>query len=410
MLLEHFSEILSVLSRNRLRTALTALSVAWGVFVLALLLGAGRGLENGTEWEFRDEATASLFVGTGQTSVPYAGHKLGREVRLMNEDYEALGRELPSIGHMSGRFYLWGNFQVKRGREHSAFDIRGVHPGHQYFEKTEIVRGRYINESDISGSRKVCIIGTKVREALFDKANPIGEYIQIRGLYYLVVGEFEDVGGEDELRRVYVPITTAQLVYQSPRRIHNLMFDLKTADLDASRRTGEEAKRILALRHQVSPDDGRAIRVHNNLERFEKMTRVFTWLRVFVWIVGVGTLLAGVVGVSNIMLIAVAERRKEIGVRRAIGASAAAMVGMIMTEAILLTAFSGYLGLVAGVGVVETVARVFKDVPFLREPSVDIEVMLAASGLVVLAGALAGLFPALRAARVDPIVALREGA
>ncbi len=410
MLLEHFAEIISVLRRNRLRTLLTALSVAWGVFVLALLLGAGQGLENGAEWEFRDDAVASLFVQSGQTSVPFAGHKLGRDVRFMNEDYEALGRELPSIEHQSGRFYLWGEFQVKHGNQHSAFDIRGVHPGHQYFEKTEITRGRFVNEADILAYRKVCVIGAKVREALFGQADPIGQFIQIRGLYYLVVGEFEDIGGEAELRKVYVPITTAQLVYHSPRRIHNLMFDLKTADLEESRRTGEQAQRILAARHRVSPEDRRAIRVYNNLERFYKVTGVFAWIRVFVWIVGLGTLLAGVVGVSNIMLIAVAERRQEIGVRRAVGATAVSIVGMIMTESILLTALSGYLGLVAGVGVVELVARSFKDLPFMREPSVDIGVMLAASALVVLAGALAGLFPALRAARVDPITALRVGA
>lgn len=410
MLLEHFAEILSVLRRNRLRTLLTALSVAWGVFMLAVLLGAGRGLENGTEWEFRDDAVASLFVESGQTSIPHAGRRLGRDVNFMNEDLEALGRELTFAKHTSGVFYLWGEFQVKYGTRHSAFDIRGVHPGYQYLEKTEMVRGRYINETDIADTRKVCIIGTKVREALFGQADPIGSYIQIRGLYYLVVGEFEDVGGEAELRRVYIPITTAQLVYHSPRRIHNLLVDLKTTELDDSQRTSEQAMQVLAARHQVAVEDRRAIRVYNNLERFYRITRVFVWLRAFIWIVGLGTLLAGVVGVSNIMLIAVAERRKEIGIRRAVGASAISMVVMILTESVLLTALSGYVGLVAGVAVVEFIARTFKDLPFMREPAVDLSVMLAASLLVVMAGALAGLFPALRAARVDPIAALREGA
>jgi len=410
MLFEHFAEILSVLRRNRLRTLLTGLSVAWGVFVLAVLLAAGRGLENGAKWEFRYAAVASLFVQSGQTSVPFAGKKLGRDVKFANEDLDALGRELSTVQHKSGIFYLWGEFQVKHGTRHSAFDIRGVHPGYQYVEKTQIVRGRYINETDIRDTRKVCIIGTQVRQALFGPTNPIGSYIQIRGLYYLVVGEFEDVGGEAELRRVYIPITTAQLVYQSPRRIHNLLFDLRSEDLANSVRTEEQTKRVLAARHHVAPEDRRAIRVYNNLERFYKVTGVFAWLRVFVWIVGLGTLLAGVIGVSNIMLIAVAERRKDIGIRRAVGASAVSIVGMILAESILLTALSGYGGLVAAVGIVEWAARSFQDLPFMREPSVDIEVMLAASLLVVVVGALAGLFPALRAARVDPIVALREGA
>ncbi len=410
MLFERFAELLSVLRRNRLRTLLTALSVSWGMFMLALLLGAGRGLENGTAWEFRDDAIASIWIGTAQTSVPYQGRKPGREVKLMNEDFDALARGLHTLRHLTGRFYYWGVFQVRRGNQHSSFEVRGVHPDHRYLEKTEIVRGRFIHHGDMLAQRKVCVIGTKVREMLFGQADPVGQYVEIRGLPYQVIGEFEDVGGEAELRKIYVPISTAQLVYHSPRRIHNLYMELNTEDLAASQQTTQQAVDILAKRHHVSPLDRRAIRTSNNLERYLKVSSVFGWINVFVWIVGLGTLLAGVVGVSNIMLIAVAERRQEIGVRRAVGATALSIVGMILSEAILLTALAGYLGLVAGVGAIELVARTFHDLPFIREPSVDIGVMLTAATVVVIAGALAGLFPALRAARVDPIVALRGGA
>jgi putative ABC transport system permease protein len=409
MLLERWFEILSVLRHNRLRTLLTALSVAWGMFMLALLLGAGRGLENGAAWEFRDDAVASIWVHAGQTSIPYAGRKPGREVKLKDEDLDAIGRGVSAVGHRSARYYFWGNFQVRRGRQHSGFEVRGVHPEHRYLEKTEIVRGRFLDQADLAETRKVCVIGTEVRKTLFGDADPIGQPIQIRGLVYQVVGEFEDPGGEAEMRKIYVPITTAQLVYHDPRRIHTLAYDLTSTDLGASRRAAEETSRILAARHRVSPDDRRAIRVWNNLEQFYKVTSVFGWIRVFVWIVGLGTLLAGVVGVSNIMLIAVAERRREIGIRRAVGATAFSIITMILAESVLLTALSGYSGLVAGVGAVELAARLFKDLPFMREPSVDIGVMLVAGGLVVVAGALAGLFPALRAARVDPVVALRRG-
>ncbi|HMA95710.1 MAG TPA: ABC transporter permease, partial [Polyangiaceae bacterium] len=307
MLLERFAEILDVLRRDRLRTLLTALSVAWGVFVLALLLGAGRGLENGAEWEFRHYAVASIHVQPGQTSVAHAGRRQGRDVKLMNEDLDALDRELTNMGHRSGKFHLWGEFEVRYRNKHSAFAISGVHPGYQFLEKTEMVRGRYLNDLDILNHRKVCVIGVKVRDALFGDADPVGQYIEIRGLFYLVVGEFEDVGSEADLLKIYVPITTAQLVYNSPRRVHNLMFDLTSTDLQESQSTSEQTQRVLAARHQVSPNDRRAIRVFNNLERFYKITSVFSWIRVFVWIVGIGTLLAGVIGVSNIMLIAVAE-------------------------------------------------------------------------------------------------------
>ena len=406
---ESFAEILGVLSSNKLRTLLTALSVAWGMFMLAVLLGAGRGLENGAEWEFRNDAVASIWIHSGHTSVPYAGRGPGRQVRFTDDDYEALGREVPGVEHRSGRFYLWGEFQVRYGPKHAAFDIRGVHPGHRFLEKTDLVRGRFLNDRDLLERRKVAVIGTEVRRALFEDTDPLGKTIEIRGLHYLVVGEFEDVGGEAELRKIYIPISTAQLVYHDPRRIHSLMFTLTSDDLDQSRRTEQVAQALLTQRHDVSPDDRRAIRLYNNLERFRKFTDIFVWLRAFMWIVGIGTLLAGVVGVSNIMLISVAERTKEIGIRRAVGATPMSVVTMILIESVVITAVSGYAGLVGGVAAVELAASVIHDAPFLRAPSVDLRVALTAAALLVVAGALAGLFPALRAARIDPASALREG-
>jgi putative ABC transport system permease protein len=409
MLLESLQEIFSVLRQNRLRTLLTALSMAWGMFMLALLLGAGRGLENGVAWEFRDDAINSITVNAAKTSVPFQGRGPGRAIYFNNDDYAAIAREVPDIEHQTGRFFLWGEFFVSYGKQHAAFDIRGTHPGHRFLEKTEMKRGRYLNDTDVEKRRKVAVIGEKVRRSLFGEQDPIGKYIQIRGLSYLVVGEFDDVGGEAELRRIYVPISTAQLIYNQPRTIHQLMFTLKTDDVARSLRSAEITRTLLTRRHDVSPDDRRAIRVNNNLERFLKTTQVFSWIRVFVWIVGIGTLLAGIVGVGNIMLISVAERTKEIGIRKALGATPFSIVGMVVFEAVLITAVSGYAGLVGGVGAVELSARASEGTPFFRQPAVDLDVALGAAGLLIVAGGLAGLFPALRAARVDPIVALREG-
>lgn len=408
-MLESLDEILSVLVRNKLRTALTALSVAWGMFMLAILLGAGRGLENGVNWEFRDDATNSIWVSSGKTSLPFAGRGPGRAVRFDNDDYDLLKRSVPKLEHMSGRFYLWGEFFVSYGKKHAAFDIRGTHPGHRFLEKTEMLRGRFLNDEDVKRRRKVAVIGKRVRESLFEDEDPIGKIVQIRGLSYQVVGEFEDVGGEAELRKIYVPISTAQLIYNQPRTIHQLMFTVGTSDVDESHRIAEIAHERLASKHAVSMDDRRAIRVQNNLERFMKMTRVFGWINVFVWIVGIGTLLAGIVGVSNIMLISVAERTKELGVRKALGATPLAIVVMVVVESMLVTAAAGYAGLVAGVGVIELVANNVGNVPFWRDPQVDLRVVAIAAVVLSVAGALAGLFPALRAARVDPIEALRQG-
>lgn len=409
MLFESLDEILSVLLRNKLRTTLTALSVAWGMFMLAVLLGAGRGLENGVNWEFRDDATNSIWVSSGKTSVPFAGRGPGRAVRFDNDDYDLLARAVPKLDKLTGRFYLWGEFFVSYGGKHAAFDIRGTHPGHRYLEKTEMLRGRFLNDEDVKERRKVAVIGKLVRESLFGDDDPLGKIIQIRGLSYQVVGEFEDVGGEAELRKIYIPISSAQLIYNQPRTIHQLMFTVATSDVDESHRIAEVAHELLAAKHDVSLEDRRAIRVDNNLERFVKMTRVFGWINVFVWIVGIGTLLAGIVGVSNIMLISVAERTKELGIRKALGATPFAIVSMVVVESMLVTAAAGYAGLVAGVGLIELVANKVGNAPFWREPQVDVRVVSVAAVILTISGALAGLFPALRAARVDPVVALRAG-
>jgi putative ABC transport system permease protein len=407
-MIEALLELWDVLSRNALRTVLTGLSVAWGMFMLVVLLGAGSGLEHGAAWEFRDDAQNSIWIGGGKTSIPHAGRGPGRPVLFKNRDFEELPRHVPGIEHLTGRYWLWGEFSVSYGAKRSSFNIMGVHPAHRFLEKTLMKRGRYLNESDLAEERKVAVIGSKVTEVLFGARDPVGEYVNIRGLAYKVVGEFEDVGGENELRKIYVPISTAQLVYNQPNIIHSLNFTVGDASLEQSKAMAEKAHQMLAKSHGFSPDDRRALRIGNNLEQFQRLTGVFRWIRVFVWVVGIGTLLAGIVGISNIMLISVAERTKEIGIRKALGATPASIIRMVLAEALVLTGVSGYAGLVAGVGVVELVAARFPDAPFFRQPDVSLSLALSATALVVAAGALAGFFPAFRAARVNPVVALRS--
>jgi putative ABC transport system permease protein len=400
-------EIYATLRRNKLRTSLTALSVAWGMLMLVVLLGAGRGLENGAAYEFRDDAVNSLWLYTGKTTLPYAGRGPGREVKLTNDDYEAIALRVPGVEHITGRFYLWGEFMVNYGTKHSAFDIRGTHPGHQYLEKTIISEGRFLDDPDITERRKVCVIGSAVASFFFGKRSAIGEYLTIRGVSYKVVGVFEDVGGEAELKKIYVPITTAQLVYNSPGRIHQIMFTIGDANLAQSQRIAENLQRFIGERHGISPADRPALHVQNNLEQFERINSVFVWIKVFVWIVGIGTLLAGIVGVSNIMLISVKERTREIGIRKALGATPWSIVSLVVGEAVIVTGVAGYCGLVLGIFVVELAARYLKDVPFLRRPDVDLSLALTATAILVSCGALAGFFPARQAASVNPIEALR---
>ncbi len=407
-MIEAALELWDVLTRNKLRTTLTGLSVAWGVFMLVVLLGAGSGLENGANWEFRDDAQNSIWLSGGKTSIPHAGRSPGRPILFKNRDAEALEREIADIEHLTGRFYLWGEFSVTYGAKRSSFNIMGVHPDHRYLEKTEMTRGRYLNDADQKERRKVAVIGSKVREILFGARDPIGEYVNIRGLAYKVVGEFEDVGGENELRKIYVPLSTAQLVYNQPEIIHQLIFTVGDATVERSQKMAQAARAVMAQSHGFAASDKRALRVGNNLEQYTRITGVFRWIHLFIWVVGVGTLLAGIVGIGNIMLISVAERTKEIGIRKALGATPWSIIRMVLGEAVALTAVSGYLGLVAGVGVVELVAARFPAAPFFRSPSVSLSVALSATAIIIAAGALAGFFPAYRAARVNPIVALRS--
>jgi putative ABC transport system permease protein len=402
-------ELLATLGRHRLRTLLTGLSVAWGTFMLVLLLGAGKGLENGIVWEFRDDAMNSIWAWTGLTSLPFAGRGPNRDVRFMNDDVQALRRQVPGIERLSGRYWMWGEFSVKNGDKHSAFDVIGVHPDQRYLEKTLMIAGRYVNDRDIAERRKVAVIGELVKKTLYGNVDPIGRLIEIRGLPYRVIGVFQDEGGEAELRRIYVPITTAQLVYNDPGRIHSLGMTVGDADTATSEAIEREVHRLLAKRHQVSLADARALRTQNNLVHFKKVSAVITWVNGFVWFVSFGTLLAGMVSVSNIMLISVAERTREIGIRKALGATPFRLVGMVLSEAVLITATAGYAGVVAGVALVEVAAGSLADAPFVRNPEVSLTVALEATALIVAAGALAGFFPALRAARVNPITAMREG-
>jgi putative ABC transport system permease protein len=400
-------EVLDVLSRNKLRTALTGLSVGWGIFMLVLLLAAGNGLRHGVEHDFRDDATNSIWIRQGRSSQPYLGHAPGRPINFDDSDIDALLREVSGIEYMSGRYYVRGVLTVSRGNQSATFDVRGCHPDHQYLERTIMISGRFIDELDISERRKVAVIGPAVQAALFGGESPLGEIINIRGVNYTVVGVFEDQGGEGELRRIYIPITTAQLVYHGGNRMHQIMFTTGTASLAESEAMASRSRAILSERHAVSLTDRRAIQISNNQVQFRKLMDIFDWIASFVWVVGIGTLFAGVVGVSNIMIISVQERTLEIGIRKAIGATPASIIRMILTEALLLTGVAGYIGLTAGVACVELARRYLADNDYVRNPTVDVRVALLATLLLVVAGALAGAVPASKAARVRPVVAMR---
>lgn len=409
MSLDSWRELATMLSRNKLRTFLTGLSVAWGIFMLVILLAAGKGLQNGVEYDFRDDATNSLWIMPGKTAIPYAGLAPGRKVRLENADLDAVKREVHGVEYITGRFYLWGDIPVSYKGKTAHFDLRGCHPDHKYLERTIMLEGRFINDRDIQERRKVAVIGPDIKKTLFGTTNPIGEMIEVRGINYKVVGLYEDEGSQAELKKIYVPITTAQLVYHGGSALHHMMFTMGDASLQQAEQISQQTRKLLGTRHRFAPEDKRALSINNNLAQFKKVREIFDWIRVFVWVVGIGTILAGVIGVSNIMLISVRERTVEFGIRKAIGATPWSVIRMVLQEALIITSLAGYVGLVCGALVVEFVRTQVPENDYIRDPQVDFAIGIGATLILVAAGMLAGLMPALKAASIKPIVAIRNG-
>ena len=411
---DKWSEIIDTLFRHKLRTSLTALGVGWVIFMLVLLLGAGKGLQNGVEHNFRDDAVNSLWLYDGQTSIAYKGMPVGRQIQFENQDYDAL-EKIDGIEYKTGRFYLRGDFVIHYKDKNSSYSIRSVHPDHKYLENTQMDIGRFINQTDLDQKRKVIVIGKLVAEDLFDEFeenpnSPIGEWIKLGDVPFQVVGVFSDSGSEREMQNVYLPITTAQLAFNGKNRINQLMMTVGNASVEESNAIAKEIQKDFAARHKFSPDDDRAVRVRNNVEEFEKFQMLFLFIRGFVWVVSLMTILAGIIGVSNIMLIIVKERTKEIGVRKALGATPYSIVSLIVSEAIVITSVAGFFGLTLGVAAImgmKILVGEGGDDSFFRNPEVDLYVVLVAIGLLIISGALAGFFPAYKAAKIAPIVALR---
>jgi putative ABC transport system permease protein len=406
--LDTWQEILDTIRANKLRSFLTGFSVAWGIFMLIVLLGSGEGLNHGVEYQFRDDAINSIWIRPGETSVPYKGLKPGRRIQFTNDDHDDIETGVNGVEHITSRFYINGSVRVRYREKTTSFDVRSVNPGHQYLEKTIMREGRFLNELDIKEYRKVAVIGTKVRDDLFEKEPAIGKEIEVNGVAFKVVGVFTDEGAPQELEKIYLPISTSQRAFGGANRVNQIMLTTGQAPLEDTEGMAKEIHRRLGIHHTFSVEDPRAVNVGNNNEEFARIGQVILGIRVFVWIVGLGTILAGVVGVSNIMMITVRERTREIGVRKALGATPRSIIALVLQESILVTSVAGYVGLVLGIAVLELGAKALPADGFFKNPEVDLSVALQAMLLLILAGLVAGFVPARRAAAVRPVEALRN--
>ena len=408
---DKWTEIFNSIRRHKLRTFLTALSVWWGIFMLIILLGAGTGLENSFERDFADDATNSLWIYSGNTSIPYKGLPTGRFIGFTNADFEMLSEEISKIDHATGRYHLSGDIILSYQQKSLAYPVRGVHPDHQVLENTKMVKGRYINDKDILEARKVCIIGDVVKKALFgEDVDIVGEEVTIGGISYTIIGHYTD-DRENETRMVYLPISTCQKIFSGTDRVHQFMVTYGDANFRESRKIEEEVINKLAVVHKFDPQDEQAVRIWNEMEGYREFKTVMGFIKGFIWFVGIGSIIAGVIGVSNIMLIIVKDRTKEIGVRKAMGATPGSIISMILQESIFITAVSGYLGLLAGFALIYGLNSLMVandvEIEFFYNPEVNFGVVMIALIILVISGALAGLIPAMKAAKINPVQAMK---
>lgn len=415
-MIDLWQEIYGTVRRNKLRTVLTGCAVAWGIFILIVLLGAGNGLLNAQTEQMSSLAMNSLQIGAGWTSKPYDGLKQGRRIQLNNGDLEISSRMKEHV-ITAGAILYQGNTNISFGAEYINESLRGVHPNYLEINRPKIVEGRFINALDIQESRKVAVIHKLSAEILFKQPEQaLGKMLNIGDIMYQVIGIYQDLGNSYE-RSVFLPFSTLQLIYNKGDKLHNILLSIKDLNTEEENQAFEADYRAAIGAHQrFDKEDYSAIWIWNRFTQMLQMNEGSNYIRMAIWIIGLFTLLSGVVGVSNIMLITVKERTREFGIRKALGATPLSILQLVIAESIAITALFGYLGMLAGIGVTEymniVAGRQVTDMGFgqattFLNPTVDIGVAIKATVTLMVAGTLAGLFPALKAVRTRPIEALR---
>ena len=417
-MIDLWQEIYGTIKRNKLRTFLTGFAVAWGIFMLIVLLGAGNGLIHAFEENSGERALNSIRVYGGWTTKPYDGLKEGRSIDLDNRDLEDTEAFFTDRVEGAGATLYQAATDISYGPEYVNLSLNGVHPNYVEVEAVKVVEGRFINQTDIRERRKSIVLHRKSADVLFGKTHtePLGRFVNAGGVAYQVVGIYDDEGS-NEPNSAFIPFSTLQTIYNKGNRLNSIIFTTKGLTTEASNEQFEaDYRRVIGANHRFDPTDDGAIWLWNRFTSYLQAMAAMGILRTAIWVIGIFTLLSGIVGVSNIMLITVRERTHEFGIRKALGAKPRSILWLIIVESVVITTLFGYVGMVAGIGATEWMDAAFGsqtvdagmfEAKMFSNPTVDLGIAVQATVTLIVAGTLAGLFPARKATRIRPIEALR---
>ena len=404
---DSWKEIFDTIKKNKLRTFLSGFTVALGILIFIILFGLGNGLQSSFSMFFTDDQVNTIRIYPSTTTIPYRGYESNRQIKFTNEDVKKIKENFKKkIEDIVIRNSYYTMFSYKQ--QANTYQVRAVSPGHKSAEKTIIMKGRYLHEGDILNKTKHVVIGRLVEEDLFKKENGLGKYIHEGGNSWKVVGVFQDEGGDREERNLYVPYTTRQKLRNNDEVEQMIVIYDKDMSYDQSLVLERELDAYIKNLKIISPKDNRGIYLSNTGEEQENSRQFASVLQIIISFIGIGTLLAGVIGISNIMVFVVKERTKEIGIRKAIGATPASIIAMILQESIFITMISGYFGLVSAILILNSIGDSLMEKYFISSPYIETSNAIWATIILIFFGALAGYLPARKAAKIKPIVALQD--
>lgn len=401
-----FREISQTLANNKLRTFLTGISVAWGIFMLIVLLGMARGVVNSFEGSNWSKTSNKISIYQGRTSQSYKGYAEGRLITPEMSDMEYLKENNPDyVSDVTSYIYM-GSTIFSTSKDYISVNPQGVYPYEQKQDNVNVIAGRFINDSDIRENRKTIVLEEKNAKTLFgDAKEAVGKRVDAMGLSWLVVGVYSHEWRDN----VYLPFSTVKLLKGNDRNVSNLTVEIKNVStIEDGESAEKEIRNSLAGKHEYSPEDKSGLYFYNSFTDYLKNKTVFGILSLSVWIIGIFTLLSGIIGVSNIMFVSVRERTHEIGIRRAIGAKPRNILVQILAESVVITTLFGYVGVVLGMIVTQIISKFTEGTNFLKNPTVSMEIALEVTVVLIIAGMIAGFFPARKATKVKPVEALRD--